>query len=128
MPVANEEHRNACLVASVNRFLVTDTSARLNDGANACLDAFVYAIAEGEECVACHNASFNGVSGVLNGLLRRPNAVGLSHTNPRRSICFPDDDCVGFGVLNDLPVEEECLHFLFGRGALGHDFHIFGSE
>ena len=42
-----------------------------------------------------------------------------------REIRFTDNDCVGFGVFNDFPVEEHCLHFFFRGRAVGYYLYVF---
>ena len=94
MSVADENHCNSRLVARVNGKLILDATSRLDNCRNASLYTFLYTVAEGEEGVACHNRTLHLVSRVCNRLLRRPNAVGLSHTDTRRSVLFTDDDRV----------------------------------
>src|SRR5436190_10330158 len=55
MPDAGENHREIVLIRRGNHFLVTDRSARLNDGGDAMLCRFINSVAEREERVRCQD-------------------------------------------------------------------------
>ena len=52
-----DNHCNTVCVAVVNRLLVADRTARVNNCCNTCLVCYLYTVGEGEECVACHYAA-----------------------------------------------------------------------
>ena len=97
----------------------------MNNCRNPCLYTFFYAIGEREERVACHNRALCFFACVRYRLLCRPNTVGLSHTDTRRSVRFTNYDCVRFRMLYHFPVKKHCLHFFVRRRAFGHYFQIF---
>ena len=86
MSFAYEYHCNPRRVARVNGKLIFDAAAGLNNCRNARFYTFFHAIGEREKRVACHYRALDLFARVRNRLLRRPNAVGLTHTDTRGSV------------------------------------------
>ena len=94
MTLSDEDHRDARFVAGVDRKLIADTPARLNDRRDSRFDALLHTVGEGKESVGSHYGAFRFLACVLYRLLSRPDAIGLSHADARRPVLFADDDGV----------------------------------
>ena len=56
-PDLGERHHHIVLVGSGNDLVVPDRAAGLDHGGDACLVGYLHAVAEGEECIGCHDGA-----------------------------------------------------------------------
>ena len=58
---SSKNHRNIILVGRINRILIMDRSARLNDRGDASFVSSLNTISEREEGIRCHHAILNSL-------------------------------------------------------------------
>ncbi len=122
--LAGEDHGDAVLVACLDGILVTDRSAGLDDGGDACLCSCFYAVIEGEEGIRSHNRACCLVACVIDCKLEGCDAVGLTGADTCGCIVLGEHDAVRLGVLDHLHGEAHVFHFLIGGSAVGDNLHI----
>ena len=88
---SSKNHRNIILVGRINRILIMDRSARLNDRGDTCFMSSLNTICKGEESIRCHHAPCNPISALANSIFQRPDSTYLSGTNPRGAIAMALD-------------------------------------
>ena len=118
------------LVAVVERELVLDASARLDDGSHALVAGNLHAVGEREEGIARHDGAVQVETEVLcllYRLLQGIHAAGLAHAACQQLLTLGKDDGVGLAVLHNLVGEEHILHFLRRGGFGGDGLQLFGS-
>src|SRR5947209_16621518 len=88
VPGAGEVERGAGGAARLDRLVVADRSAGLDDGANARLEQHLRAVGEREEGVARGDRPLRPVTGTAHGKAGRVDAVDLTHADAyRRAAC-----------------------------------------
>ena len=96
-----EHHGDAVLVADLDRFFVADAAAGLDDGRDAGLAGVFDGVAagEGEEGVGGEDGALRALAGVLEGVLRRPEAVWLAAADADGGAVLRENDRVRLDVL-----------------------------
>ena len=100
---SSKNHRNIILVGRINRILIMDRSARLNDRGDAGFVGSLNTISEREEGIGCHHAPRNSLPALTNGIFQCPDSTYLSRTNSRGAFVFCNRNCIRFSMLDNAP-------------------------
>ena len=127
MPHAGKHHGHAGFVSSSNHFGVAHRAAWLNHRADAVGSCIIDAVTEREEGIGGHDGTLNlqaGMLGLDGGNACRVDAAHLAGADTDRLAVAGVDNGIGFDELGHFPGEDQVVHFLFGRRALGHHLEV----
>ena len=121
---SSKNHRNIILVGRINRILIMDRSARLNDRGDTCFMSSLNTICKGEESIRCHHAPCNPISALANSIFQRPDSTYLSGTNPRGAFIFCNCNGIRFSMLHNLQGKQQIFQLFLRRTTLGNVFQL----
>ena len=103
------------LIAVLERKFVLDGTTRLNNGFDTFVSCYFHAVREGEECITCHDSSFQLEAesfSFFNGMFQCIYTTGLSHSGSQQLFSASKYDGIALAVLHDLIGKEQVFHFL----------------
>ena len=121
---SSKNHRNIILVGRINRILIMDRSARLNDRGDAGFVGSLNTISEREEGIGCHHAPRNSLPALTNGIFQCPDSTYLSRTNSRGAFVFCNRNCIRFSMLDNFPCKQQVFQFFFLRTTICNVFQF----
>ena len=102
---ACHNHCYSMLIAVLERKFVLDGTTRLNNGFDTFVSCYFHAVREGEECITCHDSSFQLEAesfSFFNGMFQCIYTTGLSHSGSQQLFSASKYDGIALAVLHDL--------------------------
>src|SRR5258705_8528617 len=128
MPCAREHHGHVVPVGDLDRHLVADRSARLDDRGHPGLGGELDPVGEREVGVARHDRGLGPVAGPPQRDLDRGLAAGLSGPDPDRRAAPGEDDRIRAHMAHGPPGEEQVVELVERGAALRHDLEPAAIE
>ena len=125
---SREHHRQVMAVRDLDRHLVADRAAGLDDRRDARPGRRLDAVGEREVGIRREDREPGPVAGPPDGDLDRDLAAGLAGADPDRRAVAGEDDRVRADVADRPPGEQQVGQLLEGRAALGHDLEPAAIE
>src|SRR5439155_10926318 len=126
--LAGEDHRQMVTIGDLDRHLVPDRSAGLDDRRYTRLGGELDAIGKREVGVARHDSGLRPVAGPAHRDLDRYLAAGLGRADPDGRAVPGENDGVRSDVADGPPGEQQVVQLVEGRPALGHDLKTAAVE
>src|SRR5882672_5249156 len=126
--LAGEDHRQMMTIRDLDRHLVPDRAAGLDDRGDAGPGGELDPIGEREVGVAGHDRGLGPVAGAADGDLDRHLAARLGRADPDRRAVPGEDDRVRSDVADGPPGEQQVVELVEGRTALGDDLEPAAVE
>lgn len=115
VPPSGKHHGQLKLVASVDDFLISPRSTRLDEGSHTSLSRFMDGIRKGEEGIRREHRTLAAFSCLAYRNLHRIDSTHLTSTGANQGPLAAQDNRVALDVSNDGPSESQFRHLLITR-------------